>query len=178
MYKGSIYTYNIEGVFTSWYSSLCFFAFRYVQDDEVARDIVQEVFVRLMEKKPIFESELHLKNFLYRTVKNGGLNYLRQKLSREHYLEYLRQEGEEEEFDCRMAESEIFGALKKAVELLPPECRKVFRLCYFEGMDNDTAAKTLNLSIETVKAQKKRGKKILRQKLDGLYPLLALFFGL
>lgn len=172
------YSLNIEGVFTSWYGALCFFAFRYVQDDEVARDIVQDVFVRLMEKRPSFESELHLKNFLYRTVKNEGLNYLRQKLSREHYLEYLRQEGEEEEFDCRMIEAEIFRTLRKAVELLPGECRKVFELCYFEGKDNETAAKTLNVSIETVKAQKKRGKKILRKKLDGLYPLFALFFGL
>lgn len=178
MYRGAIYTYNIEGVFTSWYGALCFFAFRYVQDDEVARDIVQEVFVRLMEKRPAFESELHLKNFLYRTVKNDGLNHLRHKLSREHYLEYLRQEGEEEEFDCRMIESEIFGTLRKAVELLPSECRKVFELCYFEGKNNEVAAKTLNISIETVKAQKKRGKKILRKKLDGLYPLCMLFFGL
>lgn len=172
------YSLNIEGVFTSWYGALCFFAFRYVQDDEVARDIVQDVFVRLMEKRPSFESEWHLKNFLYRTVKNEGLNYLRQKLSREHYLEYLRQEGVEEEFDCRMIEAEIFGALRKAVELLPGECRKVFELCYFEGKNNETAAKILNISIETVKAQKKRGKKILRKKLDGLYPFFALFFGL
>lgn len=178
MYREQTYDYNVEGIFISWYASLCFFASRYVQDDESARDIVQEIFVRLMEKKPSFESELHLKNFLYRTVKNNCLNHLRQQFSREHYLEYLRRQGEEGEFDCRMTESEIFGALKKAVELLPQECRKVFQLCYFEGMDNDTAAKTLNISIETVKAQKKRGKKILRQKLQGLYPLLALLFGL
>lgn len=178
MGRDSIYTYNVERVFTSWYGALCFFAFRYVQDDEVARDIVQEVFVRLMERKPSFESELHLKNFLYRTVRNGGLNYLRQKLSREHYFEYLRQEGEEEEFECRMIESEIFAALRKAVELLPRECRKVLELCYFEGKDNETAAKILNVSMETVKAQKKRGKKLLRQKLDGLYPLFVLLFGL
>lgn len=177
MYKDAIFIYHIEEVFTSSYSALCFFIFRYVQDDEVARDIVQEIFVRLMEKKPSFESELHLKNFLYRTAKNDALNYLRQKLSREHYLEYLRQEGEEEEFECRMIESEIFSTLRKAVGLLPQECRKVFELCYFEGKDNETAAKTLKISIETVKAQKKRGKKILRKKLDGLYPLFILFFG-
>jgi len=178
MHKETTYVYDVGRVFTSWYRSLCLFAFGYVRDDEVARDIVQEVFVRLMERKPSFESELHLKNFLYRTVKNDGLNYLRKQLPREHYLEYLRLRGEEEEFDCRMIEAEIAGALRRAIELLPSECRKVFELCYFEGKDNETAAKTLNISIETVKVQKKRGKKILRKKLDGLYPLLALFFGL
>ncbi|MFR7825265.1 MAG: sigma factor [Odoribacter splanchnicus] len=51
------YAYEVEKIFTSWYSSLCYFAFRYVQDDETARDIVQEVFVRLMEKRQSVQSE-------------------------------------------------------------------------------------------------------------------------
>ena len=158
------YAYEVEKIFTSWYSSLCYFAFRYVQDDETARDIVQEVFVRLMEKRQAFQSEQHLKNFLYLTIKNDCLNHLRNRLS--------------DEFECRMIETEIFSRLRKAIEKLPRECRKVFELCYFEGMNNEKAAQTLRISIETVKAQKKRGKQILRKNLQELYPLFALLFGL
>ena len=55
-----------------------------------------------------------------------------------------------------MIETEIFSRLRKAIEKLPRECRKVFELCYFEGMNNEKAAQTLRISIETVKAQKKR----------------------
>ena len=172
------YAYEVEKIFTSWYSSLCYFAFRYVQDDETARDIVQEVFVRLMEKRQAFQSEQHLKNFLYLTIKNDCLNHLRNRLSREHYLSYLKHEGEQDEFECRMIGTEIFSRLRKAIEKLPRECRKVFELCYFEGMNNEKAAQTLRISIETVKAQKKRGKQILRKNLQELYPLFALLFGL
>ena len=118
------YAYEVEKIFTSWYSSLCYFAFRYVQDDETARDIVQEVFVRLMEKRQAFQSEQHLKNFLYLTIKNDCLNHLRNRLSREHYLSYLKHEGEQDEFECRMIETEIFSRLRKAIEKLPRECRK------------------------------------------------------
>ena len=57
-----------------------------------------------------------------------------------------------------MIETEIFSRLRKAIEKLPRECRKVFELYYFEGMNNEKAAQTLRISIETVKAQKKRGK--------------------
>ena len=160
------YAYEVEKIFTSWYSSLCYFAFRYVQDDETARDIVQEVFVRLMEKRQAFQSEQHLKNFLYLTIKNDCLNHLRNRLSREHYLSYLKHEGEQDEFECRMIETEIFSRLRKAIEK------------YFEGMNNEKAAQTLRISIETVKAQKKRGKQILRKNLQELYPLFALLFGL
>ena len=52
-----------------------------------------------------------------------------------------------------MIETEIFSRLRKAIEKLPRECRKVFELCYFEGMNNEKAAQTLRISIETVKAQ-------------------------
>ena len=77
-----------------------------------------------------------------------------------------------------MIETEIFSRLRKAIEKLPRECRKVFELYYFEGMNNEKAAQTLRISIETVKAQKKRGKQILRKNLQELSPLFALLFGL
>lgn len=174
--KTDIYVYDIEVMFTSYYSQLCYFAFRYVQNDEAAKDIVQDVFVGLMEKKYAFQSEVHLKNFLYLTVKNNCLNYLRSKLSQEHYIEYIKREEGEDEFDCRVMEAEIYQKLNKAVEMLPVECRKVFELCYFEGNDNETAAQILNVSVNTVKAQKKRGKQILRKNLQGLFPLFLFLF--
>ena len=61
---------------------------------------------------------------------------------------------------------------------LPEECRKVFDLCYFQGMDNTQAAEALGVSVNTVKTQKARGKKILRENLKDLYPLLLLFLDL
>ena len=83
-----------------------------------------------------------------------------------------------EETEFRMVETELFEMLQKALDKLPRECRKVFELCYFQEMDNETAAQTLGVSVETVKAQKRRGKQILREKLKDFYPLIALLFGL
>ena len=60
------------------------------------------------------------------------------------------------------------------VEKLPEECRKVFQLCYFQGLDNESAAQELGLSVNTVKAQKARGKKILRENLKDILSLLML----
>lgn len=172
------YTYDIEKIFTSWYRSLCFFAFRFIQEEEAAKDIVQDTFARMVEKKTVFESELHLKNFLYMSIKNDCLNYLRRKSSEKNYLENLPKDAFVEDTECRMVETELFEMLQKALDRLPRECRKVFELCYFQEMDNETAARTLGISIETVKAQKRRGKQILREKLKDFYPLIALFFGL
>ena len=172
------YVYNAEKIFTSWYSSLCFFAFRLIQEEEAAKDIVQDVFVRMMEKKMSFESELHLKNFMYPSIKNNCLNYLRRQSAEKNYLDNLQEEDFMEDTECRMVETELFEMLQKALDKLPRECRKVFELCYFQEMDNETAAQTLGVSVETVKAQKRRGKQILREKLKDFYPLIALLFGL
>ena len=84
------YVYNAEKIFTSWYSSLCFFAFRLIQEEEAAKDIVQDVFVRMMEKKMSFESELHLKNFMYLSIKNNCLNYLRRQSAEKNYLDNMQ----------------------------------------------------------------------------------------
>ena len=73
-----------------------------------------------------------------------------------------------------MIETEIFSRLRKAIEKLPRECRKVFELCYFEGMNNEKAAQTLRISIETVKAQKKRGQTDTAKKSARVVPTVRL----
>ncbi|MEI3420677.1 MAG: sigma-70 family RNA polymerase sigma factor [Butyricimonas faecihominis] len=65
-----------ESVFHKYYASLCYFANKFVRDDEAARDIVQEVFLRFWESKGKFENQSALKSFLYNCVQNAALNYL------------------------------------------------------------------------------------------------------
>lgn len=79
-----------------------------------------------------------------------------------------------ENFEESIILTEIYRELAAAVEKLPEECRKVFQLCYFHFADNESAAQELGLSVNTVKAQKARGKKILRENLKDILPLLML----
>ena len=150
---------NIEVIFKEYYGSLCYFASRFLKDEEVIEDLVQDVFITLLEKKMFFQSEIHLKNFLYLSIRNSCLNYIRSTRSKDRYIASL---------------TEIHRELAAAVEKLPEECRKVFQLCYFQGLDNESAAQELGLSVNTVKAQKARGKKILRENLKDILSLLML----
>ena len=166
---------NVELVFKEYYGSLCYFASKYLQDEEVIEDIVQDIFITLLEKRTIFESETHLKNFLYLSVRNGCLNHLRNLRSRDRYVASIAREEQEESFEENIILTEVHRELAAAVGKLPEECRKVFELCYFQGLDNESAAKELGLSINTIKAQKARGKKILKESLKDLMPLIPLF---
>ena len=167
---------DIEQVFKEYYGSLCYFASKYLQDEEVIEDIVQDIFITLLEKKTQFQSETHLKNFLYLSVRNGCLNYTRNLRSRDKYIASLASEELEESFEENIILTEIHRELSIAVSKLPEECRKVFELCYFQGLDNESAAKELGVSINTVKAQKARGKKILKESLKDLMPFFFYFF--
>ena len=165
---------NIEVIFKEYYGSLCYFASRFLKDEEVIEDLVQDVFITLLEKKMFFQSEVHLKNFLYLSIRNSCLNYIRSTRSKDRYIASLAYEEQAENFEESIILTEIHRELAAAVEKLPEECRKVFQLCYFQGLDNESAAQELGLSVNTVKAQKARGKKILRENLKDSLSLLML----
>jgi len=165
---------NIELVFKEYYGSLCYFASQYLQDEEAVEDVVQDVFIGLLEKRMFFQSKVHLKNFLYLSIRNSCLNYIRSTRSKDRYIASLAHGEQTENFEERIILTEVHKELAAAVEKLPEECRKVFQLCYFQGLDNESVAQELGLSVNTVKAQKARGKKILREHLKDIFPLLML----
>ena len=165
---------NIEVIFKEYYGSLCYFASRFLKDEEVLADLVHDVFILLLEKKEVFQSEGHLKKFSYLSIRNSCLNYIRSTRSKDRYIASLAYEEQAENFEESIILTEIHRELAAAVEKLPEECRKVFQLCYFQGLDNESAAQELGLSVNTVKAQKARGKKILRENLKDILSLLML----
>ena len=169
---------DIERIFRSHYGAFCSFASKYVRDDVVVEDIVQDAFVALLEKSLKFESEAHLKNFLYVTIRNACLNYIRDEEAKNRYVEAQAREEKTESFEEEIILSEVYQELANAVAELPEECRKVFELCYFQGKDNNEAAEILGISVNTVRTQKARGKKILREKLKDVYPLALLLLDL
>jgi len=76
--------------------------------------------------------------------------------------------GGEHEKDCfnSLVTAEISGELLNAINTLPVECSKVFRLIYIEGKSIKETAETLQISPSTVKTQKARGLAALRKKLS------------
>lgn len=172
----AIQTDNVETVFKKYYGALCYYASRYIIDIEVVPDLVQDVFVRLLETPQSFDSTEHLRNYLYLSVRNSCLNHLHKNLLKERHERYvLENEPTAEIPDEEVLTAEVYRRLKEAVDGLPQECRKVLYLSYFEGVRNEMIASQLQISVNTVRAQKMRGKQLLKEKLKNLLPLLLLF---
>ncbi|MCS3798818.1 RNA polymerase sigma-70 factor [Niastella sp. OAS944] len=157
----------LQTLLKHYYSALCLFAERLVGNSAAAEDIVGESFVKLWKKRTDFENHQNLKAFMYITIRNACLNYIKQakrdSLSKKQHA-YLT--GEKEEFVLNeMIRAEVLKEIMDAINNLPEQCRKVLKLGYLEGKKNQEIAAELNISVHTVKNQKARGIQLLKIRL-------------
>lgn len=155
-------------LFRLFYQSLVMYAMKYLNEQEEAEDVVQDVFVSVWEKKEEFHSYLSFQVFLYNSVKNTCLNRLKHKKVEEKYVAYQQQYPDEimtEQYE--FMEEEVYRRLFKTVDELPPRCREVF-LLHLDGKKNEEIAALLNITLLTVKTQKKKAVRYLRQQMGPL----------
>jgi RNA polymerase sigma-70 factor (family 1) len=173
-------------IFKQHYSALCYFAFTIVADEQEAEDLVQETFSKLWDKRADFQSATNIKAFLFIATKNACLNFLksRQRLHiKEKEFSYLQEEqvtADMTGFDPVLTETEIIQQLYEEIELLPTQCRRIFKMSYLEGRKNEDIANALEISYNTVRAQKLRALKLIRSSLikKNIIPLLGIYITL
>ncbi len=155
-------------VFFWHYKPLCLFAAKFVPDLEDAKDIVSAVMLKLWENRPDFESLRQLKAYLYQAVHNGCANF-RSAASHagERQLEFTqRQETLQASYLHEITRAEAMMQLYRAIDALPEQAGKIINMTYLQEKSNQEAADALNLSVNTVKFQKRRGLALLRQLLS------------
>jgi len=158
--------------FESFYPSLYLVAKKYIQEDEAALDIVQDAFVYFWEKRKEIPSANAAKSYLYKTVKNKCLNYLRDKKQNER----IKSEDLESEIYFRDAiiEEETYQIIHNVIKTLPAQTQRIIELS-LDGLKNQEIADLLSISVNTVKTLKLRAFKSLREKLkDHFLTLLVL----
>ena len=162
-------------LFDRFYTPLCFFASKYVSDLDLARSLVQQFFVDLWVKREKLDIHSSPKSYLYRSVKNRCIDYLR---TRKKTIP-VSMNGENDSsvpFQDLVEEAEINEKLNRAINQLPEKCREIFVLCRFENMKYSEIAKHLNISVKTVEMQMGIALKKLRQSLSDYQIINLLVF--
>jgi RNA polymerase sigma factor, sigma-70 family len=168
-------------VFLTYYSTLCVFAERFIGKVDQVEDIVQGVFLNILQKEIAFLNESHLKGYLYRSIHHACLDMI--KTSR-HSLErdtgfYEDQEKSEENFYLtQVTRSELLIEMQNAIAALPMQSARIIELSYLEGKSNQEIADNLGLAVQTVKNQKRIALDLLRSKLSGDAYLLLLLYSI
>jgi RNA polymerase sigma-70 factor (ECF subfamily) len=165
-----------EELFKTHYKGMCFFAMQYVKDYESAKEIVQDAFISLWEKRAFIDPTKQVKSYLSATVHNRCLNFLRDNkrfngdlLS----LEHLYPENTVMPPD-RLVEKEIQLKIGKAIDELPEKCREIFRLNRFEHLKYQEIADKLGISVKTVETQMSKALQHMRIHLKEYLSLLLL----
>ena len=121
-----------------------------------AEDAVQEAFIKLLDRRPVFRDAEHEKAWLIRVTLQRAAD-LRRKIARETPLE--------DEIETCAPEPETEAELLSAVRALPEKYGAVIHLYYYEGYSTKEIAKLLGLPAPTVGTRLARGRERLRQML-------------
>lgn len=157
-----------ESLFHRYYKALCAFALCYLNSQSEAEEIVQDSMVKLWERRDSFQSVEHLRSFLYLTTRNACLDNIKmehRRLQRD-YRYSLEIVDSELAFEHQIIEAELLADIHSAIECLPPQCRKIFELSFYECMSGKEIAELMNISVSTVNNQKARGITLLRKRLS------------
>ena len=158
---------HFNHLYRTYYQALCFFSLRMVGDAETAKDIVEEVFTKLILSKREFKEADNARAWLYTATRNASLDYLKKnKHAMERQFEFsLGQEDDGAAYDYELVRSEVLRKILQEIKELPGHSGRIIEMSYFEGMKNEDIATALGLSEKTVRNLKSTGIATLKSKI-------------
>jgi RNA polymerase sigma-70 factor (family 1) len=150
-------------IYSRYWKSVFETAYHRLANKEVAKELVQTIFLRIWEKRHAIQIN-HLGSYLQTSIKNSIINYIESILVHKKYLQHVMNAGAS---TCNSTEStinfhELSQALEKAIGLLPEKTRHVFRLSRFDHLSIREIAANLNISEKAVEYHITQSLKTLR----------------
>jgi RNA polymerase sigma-70 factor, ECF subfamily len=165
-------------LFRKYYPALCHFACQFLNDIDFAEEVVQEVFVRIWEKRMVLNVETSVKHYLFRSVRNHCFNQLQhEKIKKQYANKVLRSMYQEIDTEQYFIDTDIVQRIEKAIESLPPRRKEIFKLSREQGMKYKEIAECMGISVKTVEVQMGLALKYLRVELkDFCTPISTFIF--
>ncbi|MEP6681863.1 MAG: RNA polymerase sigma-70 factor [Parafilimonas sp.] len=162
----------LKDLYDAFADKLFHFAYAIVHSKETAEEIIEDVFIKVWQKRLHIATIENLAVYLFITTKNISCNYLRKynrknicldELSLPYY--YINVSPED-----LLITSETLQSINKAINKLPPQCRIIFKLIKEDGLKYKDVAALLNLNIKTVENQMGIALKKLHTSIEVLLP--------
>jgi RNA polymerase sigma-70 factor (ECF subfamily) len=181
---------EFRSLYREYYPALCVYATTFTRDNQIAEEVVQDVFVKIWELGDTLSINTSISSYLYTSVKNASLNHLKhlqvvnrfneyysQKLQDAQDLYYLSQETG----DSLMIARELEEQLLEEIESLPDQCKRIFKMSRFDNLKHQEIADKLGVTINTVHRQTsialEKLKRIIIKSLVFLILSLKFFIG-
>ncbi len=159
--------------FATFYRS-CFpplskYAATIITDRHQVTELVSDVIWRAWQYREKWKTPASFRAFMFSSVRNAVYNNLSQLRRQEKRKKVFRAAGEpvdDRNVLNRIVHKELMDHLFQAAAHLPGQCAKVFSLYYREGLNHDEIALQLSIAPSTVRNQKARALRLLREKIN------------
>jgi RNA polymerase sigma factor (sigma-70 family) len=155
------------------------FAFRLTLDEDDAKDLVQDTYLKAFRFIESFQKGTNAKAWLFRILKNSFINDYRKKTKEPSKIDYqeVEQVYNSEDAEASMTtdlrvdvlQDMIGDEVANALNSLPIDFRTVIILCDIEGFTYEEMAKILDIPIGTVRSRLHRARNLLKEKLSDYY---------
>ena len=151
-----------EKIFHQLYARLCSFSINYTKNVEIAEELVGDSFLVIWNKHEKFDDIISLKSYLYATVRNASLDYLKKK--GEVIPIDIEFPDSTKNMEYFIIEEETHNMLYKALDTLPDKCKQVFEMSCLDGVKYQDIADEMQISLNTVKSQRARAIQLLKDR--------------
>ncbi|RYG06177.1 MAG: RNA polymerase sigma-70 factor, partial [Chitinophagaceae bacterium] len=150
----------------------------YARNEEVAEDIIQDVFISLWDKRYILNIQGTISSYLYAAIRYKFFDLVsHQKIRKDYAANFqIYIDTYASPTESHVNEKELIQLIEKEVGKLPDKMREVFQLSRYGGMSHREIAQQLGVSEKTVKNQVNNALKILRKKLGSFTFFLMLIY--
>jgi len=163
---------SFEVLFKTYFKPLCGFAGKYIPELADSKGVVHEVFVSLWEKFDQLPTDTNYRSYLFTSVRNRCLNYIRDR--KKHIALENVSQREVARYEVPLEGEELERKIDEALDKLPEKCRMVFEYNRMEGLKYAEIASRMQISIKTVEAQMSKALSILREQLADFITIIII----
>ncbi|MDD3200601.1 MAG: sigma-70 family RNA polymerase sigma factor [Bacteroidales bacterium] len=155
-------------LYREYYPALVSYAIRLLGESQsyLAEDCVQESIYKTYLAKDRISDEASLKSYLYTSIRNRAISYIRKSGSKNNYLRQI--ELTQQDITNSIIEQETLRKLFVAIDKLPEKYRQIFEMSFEQGLKTAQIAQQLGISESTIKKRKSKMIKTLRNELGDI----------
>lgn len=152
--------------------------FKMVKDQEIAQELLQDVFVKVWENRLIIDVDKSFRSYLFTISRNLVYNYLKRTLLEKQIETYLASTRTElySHIEEDLFHQETEEAFKRAVAGLPEKRQQIYILCKIEGKSYQEVSGLLNVSVSTINDHVVKGSRFVKEQMDSSGYLILLGF--
>lgn len=160
-------------MYDQYYHSVIKIAFKITHDQDVAKDMVQELFLNIWVKHNQLSIQKPIKFYLIRSIINRCMNYLRDDHKRKRSSINVTSKVNDNYGEQSLRYEDLKRLVEESLNMLPPRCKLIFGLSRWQGMSNSEISSYLGISIKAVEKQITKALKHLK---NNLKPYLSSLF--